>query len=156
MTEITNIKLTDIKPIEILLVEDSPVDIRMTQEAFKAYRVANNLHVVTDGNAAMDFIYQRGEYTDALRPDLILLDLNIPKKRGGEILKEVKADPELRSIPIVILATSDRYEDVMQSYRDYANAFIKKPIDLVDFLAVITGIGDFWLTFVKLPGEGAD
>ncbi len=156
MTEITNIKLTDITPIEILLVEDSLVDIRMTQEAFKRYRVANNLHVVTDGNAAMDFIYQRGEYKDALRPDLILLDLNIPKKRGAEILKEVKADADLRLIPIVILATSDYYQDVVQSYRDYANAFVKKPIDFDDFIAVITGIGDFWLTFVKLPSEVAD
>ncbi|MGZ4849345.1 MAG: response regulator [Halobacteriota archaeon] len=149
-------EITQVKPIEILLIEDSPVDIRMTQEAFKRYRVANNLHVVTDGNAAMDFIYQRGEYKDALRPELILLDLNIPKKRGSEILKEVKADSELRSIPIVILATSDRYEDVMQSYRDYANAFITKPIDFDEFIAVITGIGEFWLTFVKLPSEGAD
>ncbi|MGZ4904804.1 MAG: response regulator [Halobacteriota archaeon] len=161
MTEITDVKPVEakfgsIKPIEILLIEDNPVDIRMTREAFTRYRVANNLHVVTDGAAAMDFIYQRGEYRDALRPDLILLDLNIPKKRGAEILKEVKADPELRLIPIVILATSDYYEDVVQSYRDYANAFINKPIDFDDFIAVITGIGDFWLTFVKLPSEVAD
>ncbi len=156
MTETLNIQLTDITPIEILLVEDSPVDIRMTQEAFKKYRVANNLHVVTDGDAAMDFIYQRGAYKDALRPELILLDLNIPKKRGAEVLKEVKADADLRSIPIVVLATTDRYEDVMQSYRDYANAFITKPIDFDEFIATITGIGEFWLTFVKLPSEGAD
>src|SRR5512135_1080704 len=92
-----------IRPIEILFVEDSPVDIRVTQEAFKDYRVATNLHVVTDGNAAMDFIYQRGKYKDAPRPDLILLDLNLPKKDGREVLDEVKSDPKLRSIPVVIL-----------------------------------------------------
>ncbi|MDD1720841.1 MAG: response regulator [Euryarchaeota archaeon] len=142
------------KPIEILLVENNPVDIRMTKEAFKDFRVATNLHVVTDGDAAMDFIYQRGEYTDA-PPDLILLDLGLPKKRGGEILKEVKADPQLRSIPIVVIATSDLDEDVVTSYCHNANAFITKPVDFDAFIAMMRSIGDFWLTFVTLPHQHA-
>ncbi|MGZ4944552.1 MAG: response regulator [Halobacteriota archaeon] len=146
-------EIIDVKPIEILLIEDNPVDIRMTKEAFKDCRVANNLHVATDGEAAMDFIYRRGEYADAPRPDLILLDLSLPTKRGNEILKEVNADLKLRSIPVVILATSDLDEDVMNSYCDYANAFITKPTDFDDFIAMVRSIGEFWLTFVKLPRE---
>ncbi len=142
-----------IRPVEILLIEDNPVDIRMTQEAFKDYRVANNLHSVTDGEAGMDFIYQRGEYTDAPRPDLILLDLNLPKKRGSEILNEVKADPKLRAIPVVVLTTSDLDQDIMGSYCHQANAFITKPIEFDDFVMMMQTIGDFWLTFVKLPSS---
>ncbi len=145
------IDTTPVKPVEILLIEDSPVDIRMTKEVFKDYRVANHVHAVTDGKAGMDFIYQRGEYKDAPRPDLILLDLNLPKKLGGEILKEVKADPKLRSIPIVIIATSDLDENVMGSYCHNANAFITKPIDFDDFVTMMKSVGDFWLTFVRLP-----
>ncbi len=141
------------KPVEILLIEDNPVDIRMTQEAFKDYRVANNLHAVTDGMAGMDFIYQRGEYKDAPRPDLILLDLNLPKKNGREILNEVKADPKLRAIPIVILTTSELDEDMMGSYCHNANAFITKPIEFDDFVTMMRTVGDFWLTFVRLPIE---
>ncbi|MGZ4870124.1 MAG: response regulator [Halobacteriota archaeon] len=142
---------THIKPVEILLIEDNPVDIRMTQEAFKDYRVANNPHSVTDGEAGMDFIYQRGKYIDAPRPDLILLDLNLPKKDGRTILNEVKADPKLRAIPIVVLTTSELDEDMMGSYCHNANAFITKPIDFDDFVRMMRTIGDFWLTFVKLP-----
>ncbi len=141
------------RPVEILLIEDNPVDIRMTQEAFRDYRVANNLHSVTDGEAGMDFIYQRGQYKDAPRPDLILLDLNLPKKGGREILEEVKADDHLRSIPIVILTTSELDEDIMGSYCHQANAFITKPIDFDDFVTMMRTIGDFWLTFVKLPSS---
>ncbi len=140
-----------IKPVEILLVEDNPVDVRMTQEAFKDYRVANNVHVVTDGEAAMDFIYQRGAYTDAPRPDLVLLDLNLPKKDGRQILEEIKADNNLRAIPVIILTTSALDKDIMGSYCHNANAFITKPIELDDFVTMMRSIGDFWLTFVKLP-----
>ncbi len=144
-----------LKPVEILLVEDNPVDIRMTQEAFRDYKVANNLHAVTDGELGMDFLYHRGEYKDAPRPDLILLDLNLPKKNGREILDEVKADDNLRSIPIVILTTSELDEDIMGSYCHQANAFITKPIDFDDFVTMMRTIGDFWLTFVKLPHGAA-
>ncbi len=140
-----------LKPVEILLIEDNPVDIRMTQEAFRDYKVANNIYSVTDGEAAMDFIYRRGEYTDAPRPDLILLDLNLPKKHGSEILNDVKADPKLRAIPIVILTTSDLDEDMMGSYCHNANAFITKPIEFDDFVTMMRSVGEFWLTFVRLP-----
>ncbi len=143
------------KPVEILLIEDNPVDIRMTQEAFKDYKVANNLHAVTDGEAGMDFIYQRGAYKDAPRPDLILLDLNLPKKNGREILEQVKADDKLRAIPIVILTTSELDEDMMGSYCHQANAFITKPIDFDDFVTMMRTVGDFWLTFVRLPHKAS-
>jgi len=139
------------KPVEILLVEDSPVDIRMTQEAFKEQRVANNLHVVTDGELAMDFVYQRGQYAAALRPDIILLDLNLPKKDGREVLDEIKTDDKLRSIPVVVLTTSELDVDVISSYCKNANAFLNKPIEFNDFLTMMRTIGDFWLSFVKLP-----
>ncbi len=141
------------KPVEILLIEDNPVDIRMTREAFKDYKVANNLHSVTDGESGMDFLYRRGKYKDAPRPDLILLDLNLPKKDGRSILEEVKADDNLRSIPVVILTTSELDEDMMGSYCHNANAFITKPIEFDDFVKMMRTIGDFWLTFVKLPHE---
>ncbi|MGZ4847136.1 MAG: response regulator, partial [Halobacteriota archaeon] len=110
-----------------------------------------NLHVVSDGEAAMDFIHQRGEYADAPRPDLILLDLNLPKKDGREILNEVKADNKLRAIPVIILTTSALDKDIMGSYCHNANAFITKPIEFDDFVTMMRSIGDFWLTFVKLP-----
>ncbi len=139
------------KPAEILLIEDNPVDIRMTQEAFKDFRVANNLHVVMDGEAGLDFIYKRGDYKDAPRPDLILLDLNLPKKNGREILEEVKANDKLRAIPIIVLTTSELDKDIMGSYCHQANAFITKPIDFDDFVTMMRTTGDFWLTFVKLP-----
>ena len=149
------IETTVTKPVEIFLIEDNPFDIRTIQEVFKDCPVSNNLHAVTDGKAGMDFVYQRGEYADALRPDLILLDLNLPKKHGSEILNEVKADPKLRAIPIVVLATSDLDEDIMGSYCHNANAFITKPIEFDDFVTMMRSIGDFWLTFVRLPREHA-
>ncbi len=141
------------KPVEIHLIEDNPVDVRMTREAFKDYKVANNLHSVTDGEAGMDFIYRRGKYADAPRPDLILLDLNLPKKDGRAILEEIKADDDLRSIPVVILTTSELDEDMMGAYCHNANAFITKPIEFDDFVTMMRTIGDFWLTFVRLPHE---
>lgn len=141
------------KPVEILLIEDNPVDIRMTQEAFKDFRIANNFHVLTDGQAGMDFLCQRGEYANAPRPDLILLDLNLPKKHGREILNEVKADADLRSIPVVVVTTSDLDEDVLGAYCHNANAYITKPIEFDDFVTMMKTIGDFWLTFVKLPSS---
>ncbi len=147
------IEAMDATPVEILLIEDNPVDIRMTQEAFQDYRIANNFHVVTDGQAGMDFLYRRGEYTGAPRPDLILLDLNLPKKHGREILNEVKADPDLRSIPVVIVTTSDLDEDVMGAYCHNANAYITKPIEFDDFVTMMRTIGDFWMAFVKLPSS---
>lgn len=142
-----------IKPVEILLVEDNPVDIRMTQESLKDYRVANNLNVVTDGQAAMDFVYKRGQYADALSPDIILLDLNLPKKDGREVLAEIKADDELKLIPVVVLTTSELDEDVIHSYCRSANAFLTKPIEFDEFLSMMRTIGDFWLTWVKLPNN---
>ena len=145
--------MSGMKPIDILLVEDNPVDIRMTQEAFRDYRVANKLHVVTDGKAAMDFLHQRGEYEDALRPDLIILDLNLPKKDGREILAEIKADDHLRGIPVIVLTTSVVDKDIIGSYCNHANAFVTKPIELDAFVTMMRTIGDFWLTFAKLPNE---
>jgi len=151
-----SINVVQIKPVEILLIEDNPVDVRMTKEALKDFRVANNLHTVTDGEKGLDFIYQRGAYKDAPRPDLILLDLNLPKKDGREILEEVKADEKLRAIPIVILTTSSLDEDILASYSKNANAFITKPIEFEDFVSMMKTIGDFWLTFVKLPQSGTE
>ncbi len=143
-----------IRPIEILLIEDNHVDIRMTQEAFREYHISNHLSVVTDGEAAMDFIYQRGEHENAPRPDLILLDLNLPRKDGKEILNEVKADRNLRSIPIVVLTTSELDKDIQRSYCGNANAFLTKPIEFDDFVRMMKTIGDFWLTYGKLPSSG--
>ncbi len=148
-------EISVMKPVDILLIEDNPVDIRMTQEAFKDFRIKVDLHVVTNGEEGADFIFQRGKYEDAPRPDLILLDLNLPKKRGSQILDEVKADPKLRAIPVIILTTSDLDKDIMGSYCHNANAFITKPIEFDDFVAMMKTTGDFWLTFVKLPHEQA-
>lgn len=137
--------------IEILLVEDNPGDVRLTQEMLKEARVANHLEVVTDGEQALDFLFQRGGYRTAPRPDMVLLDLNLPKKSGLEVLEEVKAHPELRRIPIVILTTSKAEEDVVRSYNAYANCYVTKPVDLAQFMTVVRSIEDFWLTVVKLP-----
>ncbi len=145
------IEPTHIRPIEIHLIEDNPVDIRMTQEAFKDYHIGNRVSVVTDGEAAMDFVYRRGEHENAPRPDLILLDLNLPRKDGKEILDEVKADRTLRSIPIVVLTTSELDKDIQRSYCHNANAFLTKPIEFDDFVSMMKTIGDFWLTYGKLP-----
>jgi two-component system, chemotaxis family, response regulator Rcp1 len=139
------------KPIEVLLVEDSPGDVRLTREALKDAKVRISLNVATDGIEAMTFLERRGEYARAPRPDLILLDLNLPRKDGREVLKEIKESLALRSIPVVILTTSSSELDVLQSYELHANCYISKPVDLDGFLKVIQSIDDFWLTVVKLP-----
>jgi two-component system, chemotaxis family, response regulator Rcp1 len=140
-------------PIQVLLVEDSPGDIRLTREAFKDARVHINLHITPDGAAAMAFLKREGEYADSPRPDLILLDLNLPKKDGREVLKEIKENEDLMTIPVVILTTSASGEDIERSYRLHANSYITKPVDLEGFLRVVKGIDNFWLSVVKLPSD---
>ncbi|MCK4789916.1 MAG: response regulator [Desulfobacteraceae bacterium] len=138
-------------PIEMLLVEDNPGDARLAMEALKDAKVHNKLHWVQDGVEAMDFLRRKGNYSDAPRPDVVLLDLNLPKKDGREVLADVKADEDLRRIPVVILTISDAEEDVIKTYNLHANCYIRKPIDLDQFVAVVKAIEDFWLTIVKLP-----
>jgi two-component system, chemotaxis family, response regulator Rcp1 len=140
-------------PIDVLLVEDSPGDVRLTREAFKDARVHINLHVASDGAEAMAFLQREGKYADVPRPDLILLDLNLPKKDGREVLKEIKESDSLKTIPVVILTTSASEGDVHRSYRLHANSYITKPVDLDGFLRVVKSIDNFWLSVVKLPHE---
>jgi two-component system, chemotaxis family, response regulator Rcp1 len=140
-------------PIEVLLVEDSPGDVRLTQEAFKDAKVHINLHVASDGEEAMAFLNRAGKHSNAPRPDLILLDLNLPKKDGREVLGEIKESPTLKSIPVVILTTSASETDILQSYQFHANCYIAKPVDLEGFLKVVRSIDNFWLSVVKLPRE---
>lgn len=142
------------RPVEILLVEDNPGDVRLTREALKDAKVINNLYVAEDGVEAMDFLKRRGKHLQAVRPDLILLDLNLPKKDGREVLAEIKDDPALRQIPVVILTTSKAEEDILKTYDLHANCYITKPVDLEKFIQVITAIEDFWLSIVKLPHNG--
>ena len=144
------------RPVEILLVEDNPGDVRLTREALKDARVINNLQVAADGVEAMAFLKRQGGYENAIRPDLILLDLNLPKKDGREVLSEIKADTSLRRIPVVILTTSKAEEDVLRTYDLHANCYITKPVDLEKFIEVISAIEDFWLSIVKLPGAGCN
>jgi two-component system, chemotaxis family, response regulator Rcp1 len=144
---------TDATPIEVLLVEDSPGDVRLTREALKDAKVHINLHVVSDGAEAMAFLQQERAHANAPRPDLILLDLNLPKKGGREVLGEIKESPTLRSIPVVILTTSGSEADVLQSYLRHANCYIVKPVDLDGFLTVVKSIDNFWLSVVRLPRE---
>lgn len=139
------------KPIEILLVEDNPADIRLTQEIFKDCRILNNLHVAKNGIEALDFLRKQGNFKDTPMPDLILLDLNLPKKDGREVLAEIKNDTELRSIPVIVLTTSEAEQDIVKSYNLGANCYITKPVDLNQFIRVVHSIEDFWLTIVKLP-----
>lgn len=146
-----NSSLNSIHPIEILLVEDNPGDVRLTMEVFKEAKIHNNLHVAVDGIEAMTFLRRGGKYSKASRPDLILLDLNLPKKDGREVLAEIKNDPLLRSIPVVVLTTSKAEEDILKSYDLHVNCYITKPVDLDQFIEVVKGIEDFWLTIVKLP-----
>jgi CheY-like chemotaxis protein len=144
-------------PVEVLLVEDNPGDVRLTQEALRDARVRNRLHVASDGVAAMAFLRRLPPYEDAPVPDLILLDLNLPKKSGLEVLEQVKADDRLQCIPIVILTTSQAERDVVQGYRLRANAYVTKPLDFDQFLRVVGSIERFWLEIVKLsPAEPAD
>jgi CheY-like chemotaxis protein len=142
-----------IKPIEILMVEDNPVDVLVTREALKQGRIMNNLSVAEDGEEALDFLFRTGQFSAAPRPDLILLDLNLPKKDGREILTELKNNPDLRSIPVVILTTSQAEEDVLRSYDCGANCFIVKPVDLEQFTSTIRSIEVFWFSIVKLPAS---
>lgn len=139
------------RPIEILLVEDSPGDIRLTKEALKESRIYNSLHVVTDGIEAMDFLNKAGNYIDVPTPDLILLDLNLPKKNGFEVLGEIKGNPGLQAIPVIALTTSESEKDILLSYKMHANCFISKPVEYDSFFNVIKSIEDFWLIIVKLP-----
>jgi CheY-like chemotaxis protein len=138
-------------PIEILLVEDDPGDVLMTQEAFQEHKVSNRLTVVNDGVEALAYLRREGAYADAPRPDLVLLDLNLPRRDGREVLAEIKGDPNLLDIPVVVLTTSQAEEDVLASYRLHANAYVTKPVDFERFIAVVRQIDQFFVTVVKLP-----
>jgi CheY-like chemotaxis protein len=141
-------------PIEILLVEDNLGDVRLTYEALKEGKVYNNMSVVNDGVSALAFLHRLDQYRSAPRPDLILLDLNLPKKGGLEVLSEIKSDTNLRRIPVVVLTTSQAEQDIMFSYNIHANAYVTKPVDLDQFIQVVKSIEDFWLEIVRLPPDG--
>ena len=145
--------MENLKLVEILLIEDTPGDARLTREALKDGKVRNSLHIVYDGEEATDFLFKRNQYKNASRPDLIILDLNLPKKNGQEVLAEIKADDSLKSIPVIILTISKQEQDIIRSYNLHANCFLIKPIDLNQFFEVIKSIEDFWLTLVKLPNH---
>ncbi|MBI2959968.1 MAG: response regulator [Betaproteobacteria bacterium] len=143
----------DAAPVEILLVEDNPGDVRLTKEALKEGKVYSNLHWAKDGVEALDFLRRKGNHRDATRPDIILLDLNLPKVDGRQVLAEIKQDEDLMRIPVVILTTSKAEEDVLRSYELHANCYVTKPVDLEKFIAVVRSIDAFWLTVVTLPSE---
>jgi chemotaxis family two-component system response regulator Rcp1 len=143
------------KSIEVLLVEDNPGDVRLTMEALKEGKMLNHVNVVGDGVEALSFLRRQDKYDCAVRPDVILLDLNLPKKDGREVLAEIKTDPDLRRIPVVILTTSAAEQDILKTYDLHANCYITKPVDLEQFIRVVKLIEDFWLTIVKLPSDGA-
>ncbi|MBU4234299.1 MAG: response regulator [Desulfobacterales bacterium] len=145
--------MTKRDPIKILVVEDDPDDVELTKEALLDAKVVFDLNVVADGVAAMEFLRQEGRYRQATRPDLILLDLNLPRKDGREVLAEIKGDEDLKRIPVVVLTTSSAEEDVMQAYNSHVNCFITKPADFAQFIKVVKSIEDFWFTVVKLPRE---
>lgn len=142
------------RPIEILLVEDSPGDARLAMEALKESKIRNNLYHVEDGARALGFLKKQGEYMDVPRPDVVLLDLNLPGKDGREVLEEIKMDDDLKRIPVVILTVSKDEQDILKAYNLHANCYITKPIDLDQFMKVVRSIEDFWLTIVKLPPNG--
>jgi CheY-like chemotaxis protein len=142
------------RAIEILLVEDNPGDVRLTEEALKEGKVINRLNVVPDGVEAIAYLRKTGDYASAATPDLMLLDLNLPKKDGREVLAEVKEDPDLRKIPVVVLTTSRDEQDILKSYDLHANCYITKPVDFAQFIRVVRAIEDFWLSVVKLPPNG--
>jgi two-component system response regulator len=141
--------------IQVLLVEDNPTDVMIAKEGLFSAKMLNKLHVAEDGVEAMDFLYQRGEYADAPRPDLILLDLNMPRKNGQEVLAEIKSDADLKHIPVVILTTSTSREDIVKAYSHHANCYISKPVDFNDFSGVVQTIQDFWFYVVTLPPDPA-
>ena len=145
--------LERITPFQILLVEDNPGDVMLTQEAFQEGKLVHNLSVAADGEEAMDFLCRRGVHADAPRPDLILLGLNLPKKDGREVLAELKTDPELRHIPVIVLTTSEAEMDVWNAYKLHANCYLTKPIQMSDFFRKIRLVEDFWLTVVRLPAR---
>ncbi len=146
-----NTQADDAYPIEILLVEDNPGDVRLVQEAMRAAKMRNRMSVVEDGVDAMAFLRREGHFADAPRPDLILLDLNLPRKDGREVLAEVKADPQLRRIPVVVLTTSQAEEDVLRAYDLHANCFVTKPVQFEQFMQVVQAIDNFWVNVVTLP-----
>jgi chemotaxis family two-component system response regulator Rcp1 len=148
----TNIR--GVKPVEILLVDDSPSDVRLTKEAIKESKMFNNITVARDGVEAMAYLHKEGKYSDAIRPDLILLDLNMPRKDGRETLAEIKADPDLKRIPVVILTVSKAEEDVLKAYNLYANCYVTKPMDIEQFSKIVKTIDDFWFSIVTLPPNG--
>ena len=139
------------RPAEVLLVEDSPGDVRLTREALKEGKVRNNLSVVNDGVEAMEFLRREGKYADAPRPDIVLLDLNMPRKDGREVLAEMKSDEALKRIPVVILTTSEAEQDILRTYDLHANCYLTKPVDLEQFISIVKSVEDFWLTIVQLP-----
>ncbi|MEU7783100.1 response regulator [Amycolatopsis sp. NPDC049159] len=138
-------------PIDILLVEDDPGDVLMTREAFEHHKIRNALHVAADGVEALEFLNREGRFREAPRPGLILLDLNLPRKDGRELLGEIKQNPDLRTIPVVVLTTSEAEEDIVRSYELHANAYVTKPVDFEKFIEVVRKIDDFWVTVVQLP-----
>jgi two-component system, chemotaxis family, response regulator Rcp1 len=140
-----------ILPVDILVVEDNPGDVRLMREALRDSKVINNLNTVPDGRAAIAYLRQQGKYSRAMRPDLILLDLNLPKKDGREVLEEIKNDPDLKSIPVVIVTSSEAEEDIAKSYAEHANCYVTKPVDLERFVTVVKSIEHFWMSIVKLP-----
>ncbi|OGA55917.1 MAG: response regulator [Betaproteobacteria bacterium RIFCSPLOWO2_12_FULL_65_14] len=142
------------RPVEILLVEDNPGDERLTREALKEGKVYSNLYWVKDGVEAMDFLRRKGRHAGAVRPDIVLLDLNLPKKDGREVLEEIKTDEDLKRIPVVVLTTSKAEEDVLRTYNLHANCYVTKPVDLEKFIVVVKSIDRFWLTVVTLPPNG--
>ncbi len=141
-------------PIDILLVEDNPGDVRLTKEALKDAKVCNTMSVVVDGEEAIAYLNKQGKYSQAIQPDLILLDLNLPKKTGFEVLKEIKLNEKLKRIPVVVLTTSQAEQDIVKSYNLYANAYVSKPVDLGQFMKVVKCIENFWFEIVKLPPNG--
>jgi chemotaxis family two-component system response regulator Rcp1 len=140
-----------ISPVDLLLVEDNPGDVRLTKVALKDAKLKINMHVVGDGMEAMAFLHRQGKYASSPRPDLIMLDLNLPKKDGRQVLAEIKEDPDLKRIPVVIVTTSKAEEDILKTYNLHANCYVTKPLDLDQFIAVVQSIEQFWLTIVKLP-----
>ena len=141
------------KSIEILLIEDNPGDIRLTQEAFKLNEIPSRLHVTRDGIEALDFLYRRNGFTESSLPDLILLDLNLPRKSGRDVLAEIKKDETLRRIPVIVLTTSQADEDILNAYEHHANCYITKPVDLDEFMRIIKTIEEFWFNIVSLPAK---
>jgi chemotaxis family two-component system response regulator Rcp1 len=140
-------------PIEILLVEDNPGDVRLTREALRDAKVQNTLHIASDGMEAISFLRRQGKHDNAPRPDLILLDLNLPKKGGREVLEEIKLDPSLKTIPVVVLTSSAAEEDILRSYELHANCYVTKPVGLEQFMKIVSTIDNFWLAIVKLPND---